>query len=491
MLRFRLRDTLLLAATCLLMTPVDSSKSVITCGNANDVQRLRCDSGVIMVKAALYGRQDARICSAGRPPAQLVNTACAQKGTVDILKKRCDGKMTCEFDTHIVRTSDPCVGIFKYLQTNYTCVPAFHTDTCEHSYATLSCSEGQVIFVYGADYGRRDRTTCSHRRPTSQIEDVECSHPTTKVAERCNGKNSCVIKASNSVFGDPCEGTYKYLEVAYVCEFPVNPRGGQFRKVKLQLNKEATPGATAYILVCWNQTISPSAQTRPDLLKTMPSFRLSSTLLLAATCLLMTPVDSSKSVITCDNTRDVQRLRCDSGVIMVKAALYGRQDARICSAGRPPAQLANTACAQKGTVDILKKRCDGKMTCEFDTRIVRTSDPCFGIFKYLQTNYTCVPAFHTDTCEHSYATLSCGQGQVIFVYGADYGRRDRTTCSHRRPTSQIENVECSHPTTKVAETCNGKNSCVIKASNSVLGDPCQGTYKYLEVAYVCEFPVNP
>lgn len=34
----------------------------------------------------------------------------------------------------------------------------------------------------------------------------------------CNGKNSCTIRASNSVFGDPCGGTYKYLEVAYVCE---------------------------------------------------------------------------------------------------------------------------------------------------------------------------------------------------------------------------------------------------------------------------------
>lgn len=34
----------------------------------------------------------------------------------------------------------------------------------------------------------------------------------------CNGKNSCTIKASNSVFGDPCIRTYKYLELAYNCE---------------------------------------------------------------------------------------------------------------------------------------------------------------------------------------------------------------------------------------------------------------------------------
>lgn len=35
---------------------------------------------------------------------------------------------------------------------------------------------------------------------------------------RCNKKNSCTIRASNAVFGDPCGGIYKYLEVAYLCE---------------------------------------------------------------------------------------------------------------------------------------------------------------------------------------------------------------------------------------------------------------------------------
>lgn len=34
----------------------------------------------------------------------------------------------------------------------------------------------------------------------------------------CNGKNSCTVRVSNSVFGEPCVGTYKYLDVAYVCD---------------------------------------------------------------------------------------------------------------------------------------------------------------------------------------------------------------------------------------------------------------------------------
>ncbi|CDQ94852.1 unnamed protein product [Oncorhynchus mykiss] len=36
--------------------------------------------------------------------------------------------------------------------------------------------------------------------------------------ERCDGKRQCIVKVSNSVFGDPCVGTYKYLDVAYTCD---------------------------------------------------------------------------------------------------------------------------------------------------------------------------------------------------------------------------------------------------------------------------------
>ncbi|KAM3872152.1 L-rhamnose-binding lectin SML-like [Diretmus argenteus] len=163
-------------------------------------------SGVILVKKALYGRTDSETCSEGRPAGQLANTECSLAAAVDVLKTRCDGKTVCELIANVF-TSDPCVGTAKYLDTTYTCLPA---------------NQGQVITVHGADYGRRDQTTCSYKRPASQIENVLCSRPTSKVAESCNGKNSCTINASNSVFGDPCGGTYKYLELAYTCEYPLS-----------------------------------------------------------------------------------------------------------------------------------------------------------------------------------------------------------------------------------------------------------------------------
>lgn len=37
------------------------------------------------------------------------------------------------------------------------------------------------------------------------------------VFEECQGKQICFMKATNSWFGDPCEGIQKYLHIKYQC----------------------------------------------------------------------------------------------------------------------------------------------------------------------------------------------------------------------------------------------------------------------------------
>ena len=37
----------------------------------------------------------------------------------------------------------------------------------------------------------------------------------------CQGQTSCSVSAKNDVFGDPCVGTYKYLEIAHTCVAPM------------------------------------------------------------------------------------------------------------------------------------------------------------------------------------------------------------------------------------------------------------------------------
>ncbi|KAM4571414.1 L-rhamnose-binding lectin CSL2-like isoform 1-T1 [Fundulus diaphanus] len=226
--------------------------------------------------------------------------------------------------------------------------------------------------------------------------------------------------------------------------------------------------------------------------------RLTVALLVAATCLLVgsglcrantfPPANalSTKRVITCDDPDNVHHLSCETGVIIVESVLYGRLNRETCSEGRPQSQLRDTSCFQHGALETLKTKCNGRKVCEVNAKLFRTSDPCYGIYKYIDTTYSCFPAVHTVACESSEANLQCDEGQVISVIGAYYGRTDPTTCSFQRPYSQVQNADCLRPSMEVATSCNGRTSCSVKVVNSLFGDPCYGTYKYLEVAHTCE-----
>ncbi|CAB1334486.1 unnamed protein product [Coregonus sp. 'balchen'] len=243
MLLLRLTAFTLLAAACCTL-PAAATR-VVTCDNGDNVQFLSCgmnthypdglsvvlsvslpvlilsllDSGVIFIERALYGRTDGTTCKEGRTANQLTNTQCSQTGTMEVLSQRCNGKQVCEVNTEVFRTSDPCVGIYKYLETTYTCILATRSITCEGSDALLECDEG-TIQIHSANYGRRDQLVCSFNRLANQLANTNClSQSTTasKVEKRCDGNSQCNVPASSSLYGDPCVGTYKYLDVAYTC----------------------------------------------------------------------------------------------------------------------------------------------------------------------------------------------------------------------------------------------------------------------------------
>uniref|UniRef100_A0A4W5QCE8 SUEL-type lectin domain-containing protein n=1 Tax=Hucho hucho TaxID=62062 RepID=A0A4W5QCE8_9TELE len=190
----------------------------------------------------------------------------------------------------------------------------------------------------------------------------------------------------------------------------------------------------------------------------------------------------SKKVTTCESA-GVVHLECGDGVVFLQKALYGRTDSQTCSQGRPPSQLTNTKCSQEGTLALWSQRCDGKQTCEVNMRVNQISDPCPGIYKYLDVTYICLPAKTSITCEYSTSSLDCGKG-VIKVFHANYGRRDDSTCSAGR--HELSNQNCLQPKTLdvVKQWCEGKSQCTV-GLDPVFGDPCQGTYKYLEVSYTC------
>uniref|UniRef100_A0A8D3D0W1 SUEL-type lectin domain-containing protein n=1 Tax=Scophthalmus maximus TaxID=52904 RepID=A0A8D3D0W1_SCOMX len=168
-------------------------------------QHVHCWTQVLFISSAVYGRGDNTTCSSGRSA-----TLCS------LCVHRCNGKSSCIVGGFNLMFGDPCVGTYKYLDVSYTCQS--RCVTCERTLAELKCDDGQQLIIHGATYGRGDNTTCSSGRSASELGNVNCSSEVTdKVAERCNGKSSCIIEGFNLMFGDPCVGTYKYLDVSYTC----------------------------------------------------------------------------------------------------------------------------------------------------------------------------------------------------------------------------------------------------------------------------------
>eukprot|EP00057_Strongylocentrotus_purpuratus_P007566 XP_011662040.1 PREDICTED: uncharacterized protein LOC105437294 [Strongylocentrotus purpuratus] len=90
-------------------------------------------------------------------------------------------------------------------------------------------------------------------------------------------------------------------------------------------------------------------------------------------------------------------------------------------------------------------------------------------------------------CERQSTEINCGEG-LINICTAVYGRTARTTCPNL--VSLVLGVlarTCGVDVVAVlGPDCNGNSQCTISANNGLSGDPCQGTYKYVEVTYTCK-----
>jgi len=87
---------------------------------------------------------------------------------------------------------------------------------CERQSLEMSCQAGERIHVVEAAYGRSNNVIC----PTHWQPNTLClaNNSLSVVSNRCNDRERCSVAASNSVFGDPCVGIGKYLEVLYTCK---------------------------------------------------------------------------------------------------------------------------------------------------------------------------------------------------------------------------------------------------------------------------------
>ncbi|XP_065141228.1 uncharacterized protein [Paramisgurnus dabryanus] len=573
----------------------DLTSQVIACDS--DTASLHCDQGGIKVISANYGRTSSATCSSGKPANQISNIQCTQSSSLSVLASRCDGQKDCSIPANSTVFGDPCGGTYKYLNVSYICIPPsaiIETRTvCEAGTITICCNHW-FIKMLSANYGRTNSETCSTGRPANQTSNVQCIRSSTLsvLAAQCDGTHACPISASHKIFGDPCGGTYKYLNVSYICH-PNN----QFIKVSAAnygrtngvtcstgkpadqiSNVQCTQSSTLSVLTtqCDGQTncsvlanstvfgdpcaetykylnvsytcgpgnsllpglvevdktdiiiILPASnsqsscqliysRTKPDLVKlsyfilfsiinfwtvNMQQGRMSLIFWLVLLCQCgvkavdLTACEGETAQLTCDLTSqviacdsDTASLHCDQGRIKVISANYGRTSSATCSSGKPANQISNVQCTQSSSLSVLASRCDGRKDCSIPANSTVFGDPCGGTCKYLNVSYICIPSSaiiqKRTVCEAGTINISCNN-RFIKMLSANYGRTNRVTCSSGIP-GQTSNVQCIQNSTLsvLANRCDGTHACPISASHSIFGDPCGGTYKYLNVSYIC------
>jgi hypothetical protein len=93
----------------------------------------------------------------------------------------------------------------------------FRAIACEREHVVLQCPNNLRVNILSSNYGRTNTKLCC---PVN----VKCDTKTCvsdfyeDTSEQCNLLSTCVLHASNHLYGDPCPGVNKYLEVYYTCE---------------------------------------------------------------------------------------------------------------------------------------------------------------------------------------------------------------------------------------------------------------------------------
>ncbi|XP_070560816.1 L-rhamnose-binding lectin CSL3-like isoform X1 [Ptychodera flava] len=142
----------------------------------------------------------------------------------------CDAEhVNCEADPDATCKADYCGGcVAKFYDDNDR---ELHCETevgiiCENKNTTIGChNRNHVMTIKYANYGRLSEDVCFHPYGSEQLHnDTNCraENSTEIVRNLCQGKNNCHPKVNNVVFGDPCYGVYKYLEVDFSCDTEVS-----------------------------------------------------------------------------------------------------------------------------------------------------------------------------------------------------------------------------------------------------------------------------
>lgn len=96
--------------------------------------------------------------------------------------------------------------------------PAYETAyACEKKFIKIHCPDKYFISVVRANFGRFSITICNEHGNVDWSVNCASQQSFSVLSKNCAGFSNCSISASTEIFGDPCPGTLKYLEVHYKC----------------------------------------------------------------------------------------------------------------------------------------------------------------------------------------------------------------------------------------------------------------------------------
>ncbi|ELT99578.1 hypothetical protein CAPTEDRAFT_201733 [Capitella teleta] len=391
----------------------------------------RCPQGnMILMEHALFGRMDPTVCYA---EGQNLDYSQCTTNVLSISDQMCSGIQVCsiEIPNEKFHAAMTCIMI-GYFAGSYQCLPGQSEDVCYYNSFDARCSEGNVVLMNTALFGRMDSAQCYE-----EFQDQDFSHCTTDVLhladQMCSGKITCQINVPNGNFDAamPCKATKGYLEAAFTCIQDCNSFIFCVLFLRISLVFPAQAGHRED--VCFYESFD---------------------------------------------------ARCPEGsVALMGHALFGRMDPTACYDDLHDQDFSHC------TTDVLylsDQLCSGKQSCKIDipNRNFDGAMSC-SIKGYFEGSFSCLPGQKDNVCFYESFDARCPQGNVVFMGHALFGRMDSTSCY-----DDFHEQDFSHCTTNVlflSDTmCSGKQSCKIAIPNEHFDAAMSCSTKgYFEGSYTC------
>ncbi|VDI31673.1 Hypothetical predicted protein [Mytilus galloprovincialis] len=443
----------------------------------NEKSTIDCNGREIVIVDAYFGRRDGTTCLKAGQKSESCET-----GAKSAVTQKCFRRQSCYLEAKSSTFGTECTNTANYLSVTYRCKD-YPTSLviCQNYQAKLICPQNQQIQITKGFFGRSNKVTCF----IGNVGNTKCSASGVqqKLRTLCNGKRECSLSAGGNMFGNPCPGITKYLELQYKCvsiklaPSPVIANKDQPRWKMLTFCK--TPD---FKLRCYKKYGRVIEVVRVMHGKTN-----------LGTC-------TKGNTATCESVLSKLRRQCDdTHICPIKPASFGLVDlchdkskylkiTYKCKIGCSRSQFE---CRSDRTCKPDSFKCNGKRECSDGS----DEDNCFS------TTTTQPPAppqqpqqpsnipaeddedvMNIHICIDDDPTLKCDKTKnaVIDVKQATYGRNSVRTC----PMGNIGTTSCGpvNILPDVKKSCNGKQACSIYAPAK---DPCMGTTKYFKIRYSC------